>query len=69
MTRFGRKAQTLSTNIQCAFGRMKIRIIEGKKMINQKNATSYNDEFGEKCRKALEKSYGTAVPIPKCIVK
>jgi hypothetical protein len=36
MTRFGRKAQTLSTNIQCAFGRMKIRIIEGKKMINQK---------------------------------
>lgn len=34
-------------------------------MINQKNTTSYNDEFGEKCRKALEKSYGTAIPIPQ----
>jgi hypothetical protein len=37
-------------------------------MINQKNATSINDEFGEKCRKALEKSYGSAIPIPKCSV-
>jgi hypothetical protein len=38
-------------------------------MINQENATSYNDEFAEKCRKALEKSYGTAVPMPKCLIK
>jgi hypothetical protein len=38
-------------------------------MLSQKNATSYNDEFGEKCRKALEKSYGTALPMPKCLNK
>lgn len=34
-------------------------------MINQKNAPSYNNELGEKCRKALEKSYGSTIPIPE----
>ena len=38
-------------------------------MINQKNATSNVDDFSEKCRKALEKSYGAAVPIPKYLIK
>ena len=37
-------------------------------MINQKNATSNNDDFSEKCRKALEKSYGTAVPMPEYLI-
>jgi hypothetical protein len=35
-------------------------------MLNKKTATSYNDEFGEKCKKALEKSYGSTIPIPNC---
>jgi hypothetical protein len=34
-------------------------------MINQKNSASCNNEFGEKCRKALEKSYGSTIPIPE----
>jgi hypothetical protein len=38
-------------------------------MINQEYAINYNHEFGEKCRKALEKSYGSSVPVPKCMVK
>lgn len=38
-------------------------------MINQEYVQNLNDEFVEKCRKALEKSYGAAVPVPKCIVK
>jgi hypothetical protein len=38
-------------------------------MINQEYAKNLNDEFAEKCRKALEKSYGFAVPIPKCLIK
>jgi hypothetical protein len=44
---------------------MKLR---GNKMLNKKIVTSYNDEFGEQCRKALEKSYGSAIPMPKCNV-
>jgi len=33
-------------------------------MTNQKTAVTYNNEFAEKCRKVLEKSYGPAVPTP-----
>ncbi len=39
------------------------------KTINQENETSNNDDFGEKCRKALEKSYGIAAPIPEYLIK
>ena len=38
-------------------------------MTKQKNDTSCDDEFAEKCRKALEKSYGIAVPIPEYLAK
>jgi hypothetical protein len=38
-------------------------------MRNQEYPQNLNDEFVEKCRKALEKSYGAAVPIPKCMTK
>jgi hypothetical protein len=34
-------------------------------MINQEYAQTLNNKFAEKCRKALEKSYGVAVPVPK----
>ena len=33
-------------------------------MINHEYSQKFNDEFVEKCRKALEKSYGAAVPVP-----
>ena len=36
-------------------------------MIKQKYRQKFNAEFAEKCRKALEQSYGTAVPVPKRI--
>jgi hypothetical protein len=39
------------------------------KMITQEYAQDPNQELAEKCRKALEKSYGAAVPVPKCVVK
>jgi len=38
-------------------------------MINQENVRNPDQELAEKCRKALEKSYGCAIPVPKCIVK
>lgn len=38
-------------------------------MITQEYAQDPNQELAEKCRKALEKSYGAAVPVPKCVVK
>ncbi len=42
----------------------------GIDMINQEYTENCNyEELAEKCRKALEKSYGFAVPIPKCLGK
>jgi hypothetical protein len=38
-------------------------------MINQEYAQNLNNKLAEKCRKALEKSYGSAIPVPKCIVE
>ncbi len=39
-------------------------------MTNQEYTKNCNyEELAEKCRKALEKSYGFAVPVPKCLVK
>jgi hypothetical protein len=35
-------------------------------MINQAHTQNLNYELAEKCRKALEKSCGAAVPVPKC---
>jgi len=38
-------------------------------MMRQKFSKNYDSEMAEKCRRALEKSYGTDIPMPKCIVK
>jgi hypothetical protein len=38
--------------------------------MNKENFTIENDDgFAEKCRLALEKSYGVQIPVPKNIVK
>jgi hypothetical protein len=34
-------------------------------MANQKFSLNLEDEFAEKCRKALEKSWGIEIPKPK----
>ncbi len=34
-------------------------------MANQKFSQNLEDEFAEKCRKALEKSWGIEIPKPK----
>ncbi len=36
-------------------------------MINQENTQTLDAEFAEKCRKALEQSYGLNIPIPKSL--
>jgi hypothetical protein len=36
---------------------------------NPKNAADYEQSFAEKCRKALEKSYGSQIPLPKVVKK
>jgi hypothetical protein len=41
----------------------------GKEMLNQELSQNEDGEMAEKCRKALEKSYGIAIPIPKCMLK
>jgi hypothetical protein len=38
-------------------------------MLNKEYNQYLDAEFAGKCRKALETSYGTAIPLPKCIVK
>jgi len=38
-------------------------------MLNQESFKNYDGEMAEKCRRALEKSYGADIPIPKCMVK
>jgi hypothetical protein len=34
-------------------------------MITQENAETSDAQFAEKCRKALEQSYGLNIPMPK----
>jgi hypothetical protein len=38
---------------------------EEMKMINQENVQTTDAQFAEKCRKALEQSYGLNIPMPK----
>jgi hypothetical protein len=38
-------------------------------MMNQELSQNQDAEMAEKCRKALEKSYGIDIPMPKCVVK
>jgi hypothetical protein len=38
-------------------------------MINQKFYKNHDRKMAEKCKKALEKSYGTDIPLPKCLLK
>jgi len=33
--------------------------------MNKKPSQKFNNELAEKCRKALERSYGSIVPVPK----
>jgi hypothetical protein len=40
-----------------------------KEMINQKFYKNHDRKMAEKCKKALEKSYGTEIPLPKCLLK
>jgi hypothetical protein len=36
-------------------------------MVNEKNKTLNDKNLAEKCRIALEKSYGSQIPMPKSI--
>jgi hypothetical protein len=36
-------------------------------MISQEFSESLEEEFAEKCRKALEKSWGISIPMPKSL--
>ena len=38
-------------------------------MITGKSETQHESTLAESCRIALERSYGMAVPIPKCLSK
>jgi len=38
-------------------------------MMNQELSENQDGEMAEKCRRALEKSYGADIPMPKCIVR
>ena len=38
-------------------------------MMNQELSQNQDREMAEKCRKALEKSYGVDIPMPKCMAK
>ncbi|MGD0204491.1 MAG: hypothetical protein ABSC20_11385 [Candidatus Bathyarchaeia archaeon] len=38
-------------------------------MINQKFSKNHDRKMAEKCRRALEKSYGADIPMPKCMLK
>ncbi len=46
-----------------------VQSLRGKEMMNQKFSKNPDMEMAEKCRRALEKSYGTDIPMPKCMVK
>jgi hypothetical protein len=43
--------------------------LRGKEMINQKFYKNHDRKMAEKCKKALEKSYGSDIPLPKCLLK
>jgi len=38
-------------------------------MINQELSQNQDREIAEQCRRALEKSYGIDIPVPKFMVK
>ncbi len=46
-----------------------VQSLRGKEMMNQKFSKDHDREMAVKCRRALEKSYGADIPMPKCIVK
>ena len=46
-----------------------VQRLRGKEMMNQKFSKNHDREMAEKCRRALEKSYGTDIPMPKCMLK
>jgi hypothetical protein len=47
-----------------------VQSLRGKEMMDQEFSKNYDDgELAEKCRRALEKSYGIEIPMPKCIAK
>jgi hypothetical protein len=68
MTGFGRKAQKLGTIIQINLTEGQLRLMRTR-MVNRKYAKKSNDRLAEKCREALEKSYGFEIPVPKCLIK
>jgi hypothetical protein len=37
--------------------------------MDQEFSKNYDVEMAEKCRRALEKSYGSDIPTPKCMTK
>jgi len=46
-----------------------VQRLRGKEMMNQEFSKDYDSEMAEKCRRALEKSYGIDIPMPKCLLK
>jgi hypothetical protein len=38
-------------------------------MLDQEFSNSYDADMAERCRRALEKSYGADIPMPKCMTK
>jgi hypothetical protein len=38
-------------------------------MLQQRKLVENESDFAEKCRKALEKSFGMEVPMPRCTGK
>jgi hypothetical protein len=41
----------------------------GRKKLTDKELHFSDNELAEKCRKALEKSYGASIPMPKYMTK
>jgi hypothetical protein len=41
----------------------------GKEMMKQKISKNHDGVMAEKCRRALEKSFGAGIPLPKCMDK
>jgi len=37
--------------------------------MRQTFSKNHDSEMAEKCRRALEKSYGMDIPVPKCMIK
>jgi hypothetical protein len=51
------------------FRSVSLSIAGGKEMMDQSFPRDDDKEIAEKCRKALEKSFGIDIPLPKCMVK